>query len=117
MTDRIPKVNLNDVLRIIERDFPNCDSKTIMDILREYPKEESYRVYSAALKLSGGNVEKLRKWIDVAKVDFRDVISPAEYPRFHELGFVGVDKLSRKEVAKLKKDDWKQYQDWLKRKT
>lgn len=117
MADNIPKVNSSDVLRVVERDFSDYDSEVIMEILKKYPEKGASRVYLAALKLSEGNIDELRKWIDVAKVDFRDVISPAEYPEFHKIGFTGVDKLSRQEVTKLKNDDWIQYQKWLSRKT
>ncbi len=114
MSTKTLKVTVNDVLIIIGRDFPSFDSKIIMDILNEYSStEERFRVYSAALKLSEGHIDKLREWIERANIDFRDVLSPAEYPRFHEIGFCGIERLSKKEINKLKKDDWKQYRDWF----
>jgi len=37
------------------------------------------RVRFAVLKLSGGSVDELRKWIDQAKVDWRDVLMAAGF--------------------------------------
>ena len=52
----------------------------------------------AILKLSRGDIGQVRRYVRVAKVDFRDVIAPAEYPRFWEVGFVGVERMSPAEV-------------------
>lgn len=39
------------------------------------------RLMLAALKLSGGELAKLALWIDVARIDPRDLIAAAEYRR------------------------------------
>jgi len=118
MSDRIPKVSIDDVLRIIKRDFPGYNANIIMAILNEYSSDSAgSRVHLAVLKLSEKNIEKLREWVERANIDFRDVLSPAEYPRFHVIGFGAVDLLSRKEIKKIKDNDWNQYQEWLNRET
>ncbi len=113
MADRIPKVNASDVLRVIKRDFPDCESEDIIGMLGKYTAKEPSRVHLAALKLSEGHIEKLRRYIQVAILDFRDVISPAEYPKFHDVGFGSLNQLNEKEIEKMKKADWNQYQEWL----
>jgi hypothetical protein len=116
-TDYLPKVTRDDVLRVIRRDFRGNKPELILGILDGYGSEEwqpeKDRVQLAILKLSHGDVERIRELVDTARSDFRDVIAPAEYPGFSEVGFVGVEKMSRDEVARLKADDWRQYQEWL----
>ena len=41
--------------------------------------QERSRVLLAAIRLSGGNLEKLESLLRVAESDFRDVLVPAEY--------------------------------------
>ena len=55
----------------------------------------------------------LRKCVGTARSDFRDVIAPAEYPRYEGVGWAGITKMSRDEAARLEADDWRQYQEWL----
>ncbi len=38
------------------------------------------RVQAAILRLSDGSVDNLRRWVEVAASDYRDVLGPAEYP-------------------------------------
>jgi hypothetical protein len=113
----VPRVTREDVLRIIRRDFPARSSAKILAILDEYGVEpwrgERDRVQLAILKLSGGNVERVRHYTEIARSDYRDVIAPAEYPRFWEVGFVGIEDMSPAAIGKLKKDDWEQYRRWL----
>ena len=71
------------------------------------------RVHLAILKLSNGDIRRLREHIETAKSDFRDVISPPEYPEFDAIGFVGVARLSQEEREALKLRDWQQYERWL----
>lgn len=50
----------------------------------EHSDEASCRLMLDALKLSQGNLLKLRLWMEAARHDPRDLIAAAEYPR--ELG-------------------------------
>ena len=118
MSDRIADVSPEDVSRIIRRDFANYDSKIVLEILNGYSSDPAAaRVHLACLKLSQGNIEKLRKWIELSRIDFRDVLSLAEYARFYEIDVAGVGRLTRQEVSKLRSLDWNQYQEWLNRET
>lgn len=122
MNDHIPKVNRDDVLRIIRREFQQHDVDRILGILDNYGSEEwqrrggTDRVLLAILKLSSGDVDRLRDLVKTACNDFRDVIAPAEYPRFWAIGLVAADKMDYEEKKRLIEDDWQQYQEWLNRK-
>lgn len=71
------------------------------------------RVQLAILKLSDGRVDAVREHREVARTDFRDVIAPAEYPEFWQVGFVGVAAMTPAETETLKARDWHQYEVWL----
>ena len=53
----------------------------------------------------GGDLEKFRVGIT------RDVLSPAEYPKYGRWG--GVDTASEEEQRKVIDSDWAQYERWL----
>lgn len=85
----IPEVTLNDVERIVRRDFPVIQFDSVMAVLKEYEestsgRRERPRVQLATLKLANGDVEALRTHINTAVQDIRDVLGPAEYPRVFE---------------------------------
>jgi hypothetical protein len=73
--------------------------------------EERERVQLAILKLSGGDVEKLREQVRIAKEDYRDVLAYAEYPLEMESD---TEKMSPGKVEKIRRKDRKQYLEWLK---
>ena len=77
-------------------------------------RADALRVQLAALKLAGGDTDKLRINIDAAKRDYRDVLVPAEYPQHSTSGFRG-RKPPARERQKLIDLDWKQYERWLRR--
>lgn len=56
-------------------------------LLRYGAGPEAERVHLAVLELSDGDLDKLERAVEVARTDFRDVVSPAEYPRQDRLGF------------------------------
>ncbi len=71
------------------------------------------RMQLAVLKLSDGDINKLRDLMYHAVGDPRDVLFPAEYPTVWRIGFVGVDKLDSEGVRKVKEDDLRQLLVWL----
>jgi hypothetical protein len=119
MSEHIPKVNRDDVRRIILREFQSHGVDPILGILDGYGAEEwqqgKERVQLAILKVSGGDIDRLRELVDTACYDFRDVVAPAEYPRFWAIGLVAAEKMSDEEKKRLIEDDWRQYQEWLNR--
>lgn len=109
-------VTTADIERIVRRDFPADREREVLAMLNEYGTEdwqrEEERVRAAILKLSGGNMERLRGQVEAAKVDYREVLGPAEYPGYGKRWF-RMDKLSLDEQQKIIDADWKQYQEWF----
>jgi hypothetical protein len=72
-----------DVLAAAARDFPREDPASIMAILDLYGTEPAHRererVQMDILVVSGGDMNKLLQYVDLARMDYRDVIVMAEY--------------------------------------
>jgi hypothetical protein len=103
------------VIAKVRQCFPNEDQEKIMGILDLYGKEshvrELERVQIAILKLSGGDLENLREYVEVAKSDFRDVLASAEYPE--EMSKNTWKMSDEEEVKRIQERDRQQYIDWL----
>jgi hypothetical protein len=104
-----PEVTDEDVKRVVNRDFGESKTATVMSILAKYGP--SPRVHLAILKLATGDVGRLKEATSTAIQDYRDVLAPAEYPRYtREVGFNDIpDSICQAIID----DDWKQYCDWL----
>ncbi len=116
--DYVPNVTFDDVLRIVRRDFPTDEVDAVLAVLNEYDGEswhrERFRVYLAILKLSSGDIDAVRRQLDIANSDFRDVIAPAETPGFWDARFVFVQR-TKEELIQLMNADREQYNAWLTR--
>jgi hypothetical protein len=77
----------------------------------ESSEQGAHRVQLAILKLSGGDLDQLRQYVEAAKQDFRDVLAGAEYPEEMRVGF----DISPEERRAIQERDRKQYLDWLQR--
>ena len=113
----VPNVTSADVERVVRRDFADRVPE-VLDILNEYGQEgwqrESARVQLAALKLAAGNIERLRQEIGTARQDYRDVLAPAEYPRYcRRVSRAGETPAG--EEQRIIDMDWQEYQAWLTR--
>jgi hypothetical protein len=108
----IPKVTQKHVERIVRRDFPADKFEEVMAMLNEYGKEkfesEVDRVRLAILKLAERNIDALRKRVNEAKSDYRDVLAGAEYPSSRWDTF----RLSAEEKKQIYAKDWQQYLTW-----
>ena len=111
MNQPTPDVTRADVERIVRREFPSNDFKTVVALLDAYGTEEYERerdrVQLAVMKLANGSVDALAREMQIAKLDYRDVLSPAEYPTY---------RWGEKDEGKLRemyRADWQQYSDWL----
>ena len=107
-------IQLATVLKKIRQVFPGKDEKAILASLDEYGTEsyekEKHRVFLAILKLCDEeNLNEPSRYIKVAKQDYRDVLSWAEYP--NQIKF-GPTKDSEKSSELIKKDK-QHYQAWL----
>ena len=118
MNQPIPEVTENDVIRIVHRDFPTKQFDAVMSILNEYGTEDWQRgvnrVRLAVLKLADGDLQALRREIDVARSDYRDVLAYAEYPEYMQKVSPSAE-LAEVEREKIIRADWTQYQSWLNR--
>jgi hypothetical protein len=74
----------DEVVAVVQKMFPESAHERLLELLATYGVEsyerERERVQLAILKLSEGNVEKLREFVAVAKRDYRDVLFWAENP-------------------------------------
>jgi hypothetical protein len=114
----VPRVTAADIERVVRRDFPDAQVSDVLAILAEYGTEiwhkEPERVRLAALKLANGDLAKLRSTINRAKLDYRDVLAPAEYPKFMQEG-MRFRRLRSRDRELIYTDDWQQYERWLKK--
>ena len=67
----------------------------------------------AVLKLANGNLEQLRRHIQTAKSDWRDVILFAESPEFMRTGIVEFYRRDERSQAAVTQRDRQQYVAWL----
>ncbi len=110
-----PEVSSEDVERVLQRDFASAELASAMAQLDRYGSEswqrEVDRVRLAALKLAGGDLRRLAVEIDTACDDYRDVLGPAEYPRYLAQYEKDLDDDRKQQIIDA---DWQAYQQWLK---
>ena len=102
--------------RVVVRLFPADQVSRVHDILARYGRpdidRELIRVRLAALKVSGGSLPDLEKAVAAAMVDYRDVLSWAEYP----VELVNPTwEMPAADVTRIRTSDRSQYQEWLAR--
>lgn len=102
--------------RVVARLFPVDQIPRVHDILARYGRpgidRELIRVRLAALRVSGGSVPELEKAVTAALVDYRDVLSWAEYP----VELVNPTwEMPAADVTRIRTSDRSQYQEWLAR--
>src|SRR6185312_3428716 len=118
MEQPTPTVTRADVERVVRRDFPPDQFDSVMSVLTEYGGEtwhrELHRVQLAVLKLAAGSLDGLRREIETAKSDYRDVLAYAEYPAYMKKTF-RISQLPNDEQRRIIDEDWRQYETWLKK--
>jgi uncharacterized protein (DUF1778 family) len=100
------------LLRKVRDTFPNRDLQEILAILDQFGVHHE-RVCLAALKASEGDIERLRRNIEDAKMDWRDIIAAAEYPGEWRLGWRQRKRLTEEDRKRLAEQDRQEYLDWL----
>ena len=79
----------DEVVAVVQKTLPGDAHTRVLELLERYgvlPHEpERERVQLAILKLSEGDEEELRKFVAVAKRDYRDVLFWAENPEEAQL--------------------------------
>lgn len=78
---------------------------------RELRHTEMARVRLAILKLAGPDITAIDKQVDVAIIDYRDVLASAEYPAYALLK-PGIDPTTP-EAQQAIESDRRQYLEWL----
>ncbi|MDA9317121.1 hypothetical protein N9Q58_04315 [Polaribacter sp.] len=114
MEQKIPNIKDAVIKRIVEREFSSVKFTKIEGILKRYQSRNSKgmnRIYAAILKLSNGNIELIKKYVEQANSDYRDIIALAEYPNYSKYDFD--ENLSKEKEKQLIDSDWKQYEIWL----
>ena len=114
MEQKIPRIDEIDIKRIVKRDFSQEEREVMESILKGYKSDSEAgknRMYAAILKLSNGNLGTLKKLVEKANFDYRDIIALAEYPNYSKYAFN--DRLSKQEKRKLIEEDWLQYSRWF----
>lgn len=94
--------------------FPDKQSHIdAVSILSEYGREsyepEKIRVRLAIVKLASNSLDKIIEYTYVAKQDYRDILSWAEYPRQSEHWSLK----NKDKKQQLIKEDLEEYQQWL----
>ena len=119
MNQPVPNVTEADVGRVVRRDFSPGQVDAAHVLLGEYGGKDWHRevtrVRLAALKLASGNLKKLREAIRTANQDFRDVLSYAEYPGYFTT--IRPEESDDARRAAAIEEDWRQYREWLERKS
>jgi hypothetical protein len=113
----VPMVSNADIDRVVRRDFAADDRAAVLAALEAYGREsherEVVRVRLAALRMAKGSLPELRRQVSWAKLDYRDVIGPAEYPKAMKVrSLLEVDDVERQRIYEA---DWKEYDEWLRR--
>ncbi len=86
MKQPVAKYIEEDFERILRRDFPAEQHAEVRSALDEYGKQDWHRdqlrVRMACLKLASGDLARLRRQVQTACTDYRDVLAWAEYPNY-----------------------------------
>jgi hypothetical protein len=106
-------VTESDVDRVIQRDFAPDEAAEVESILRDVDGA-SPRVLLAALKLAARDVAALRRALEMARLDARDVIASAEYPIYMSEVSPG-GSLTEARLSEIIRSDQAQYCAWFER--
>jgi hypothetical protein len=98
----------DDVIRLLEKEIGRN-----LPYREKDSAEDLERVRLAVLKIASGSLAELRRQIDIAKVDWRDVLNSAEYPEASGMSLVDYKKLDEQTLRQLKTRDRQQYLAWL----
>jgi len=75
-------------------------------------EREAVRVRIAILKLAGTDKSRVRYFVNLAKLDYRDILGPAEYPAQMRSP---TWRLPESEKQPLIQQDLEQYEKWLRK--
>ena len=97
--------------------FPNHAPAEILRLLDAPPRpfEGPERFQLAVLKLSNGDVARLRRYTAASGRGRHDLISSAEYPMSSRIGFLNCARLPASVQVAIFNRDLRQYLAWLKK--
>lgn len=111
------QISRSKVLEKVIHYWPDQDPQIIMNILDEFGVEsyerEGTRVQLAIVKLSEGDIEKLKEKIILAKTDYRDVLAYAEYPEEMKISYKEMRDIPAEKAKAVRERDREQYLKWL----
>jgi hypothetical protein len=114
----VSKGTQEDVVRVVHRDFAPAEVDAALALLNTYGDDRSdgvaARVRLAVLKCANGNLVKLKRALEEATLDYREVLIDAEYPINFRLT-IRTKKPSDEEYDDSIRQDWKNYNEWLSR--
>lgn len=110
----IPQVSREDVDRILARDYPAGRHAAIRQMIERSDQGRDPRILLACLKNAGGDFERLRKQLLDDSLDWRDIISQAEYPGYIR-HLLTIDQLTEEQQRQIVEGDKAQYLEWLNR--
>lgn len=79
--------------------------------VKRFRDGKSCRLPAAILRLAAGDVKQLHDSIAIAKLDFRDVLGPAEQSRYGQLPYDASEEAKYEAIEK----DWADYSAWFER--
>jgi hypothetical protein len=101
------------VSQVLDKLFPDPNKRSAaLSILLKYQEQGAHRVYLGILKESKGNLEEMKKLVDTANYDFRDLLCIAEYP--HSSQKFGLREKDPGKYEKLLEQEQAEYDNWLK---
>jgi hypothetical protein len=109
----VPTISNKELDFLIVREFPDDKEivKTKLDKIKSDTKIGKNRIAVSVLKLADKDLDKIDFLVKRANVDFRDIVSEAEYPRAHRAGFELFDK-EENIIKEVLLEDWGEYSTW-----
>ena len=96
--------------------FPAAAAAEALRVVESYGGPDADRVRLAALRLAGSDLEALRRRMESARADYRDLLAWAEYPRQTRLTAAELRALPEAEQQALARADREEYEAWLRAK-
>jgi len=110
----VAKISDKTLERLLRREFGDHASEAkekFLHVKSNSPGGKN-RISAAILKLSNGDLDKINYYIDLCNQDFRDVVAPAEYPRYSTVAFNETPRWKKRQYYFA---DWKDYSNWLRK--
>lgn len=112
MNQFTPEVSVEDIERVLKRDFPAEHQQELREMIQSIQVIEKPRVVVACMKNAGGDVQKLKGNLHEASGYYREILGEAEYP-FYIKKMFRIEKLTEQEKAEIIEKDKRQYLNWF----